>query len=76
MLQMMWRLNFVVSLLCMSLGNEYILYYICPLHTFYFVLVYVTMRVAPNLNHGKWDIRLKVSPATCLLEDPSPRQST
>jgi len=58
--QMLWRLNFLVILLCLSQANTYILYYICPLHTFYFLLVFVTMRVFPRSNHGKWDIRLKL----------------
>ncbi len=57
---MLWRLNFLVVLLCLSQGNTYILYYICPLHTFYFLLVFVTMRLAPQANHGKWDIRIKL----------------
>lgn len=51
LLQMLWRLNFLVLLLCTALGNTYILYYICPLHTFYFLVVYAIMRVAPSLNY-------------------------
>jgi len=38
--QMLWRLNFLVGLLCLTMGNTYVLYYICPLHTFFFFLVY------------------------------------
>lgn len=60
LLQMLWRLNFLVILLCMSLNNTYILYYICPLHTFYFFVVFITMRIFPQKNHGKWDIRFKI----------------
>jgi hypothetical protein len=41
----MCRLNFSVVLLMMTHGNTYILYYICPLHTFYFMMVYVTMSI-------------------------------
>jgi len=44
-LQMVWRLNFLVGLLCLVTGNSYILYYICPLHTFYFFVVYAFMAV-------------------------------
>lgn len=65
--QMLWRLNFLVLLLCMSQGNTYILYYICPLHTFYFLLVYATMRVAPHANHGKWDVRCKLMVVAVLI---------
>lgn len=43
---MLWRLNFLVVLLCMAMGNTYILYYICPLHTFYFFVVYAIMSPA------------------------------
>lgn len=58
--QMLWRLNFSVIFLMMTHGNTYILYYICPLHTFFFLMVYVTMRVYSSLNHGKWSIRWKL----------------
>lgn len=49
-LQMVWRLNFLVGLLCLVTGNSYILYYICPLHTFYFFVVYAFMAVR-NFTH-------------------------
>jgi len=58
-LQMMWRLNFSVLLLMWTHGNTYILYYICPLHTFYFILVYVVMFLFADRNHTKWTIRIK-----------------
>lgn len=59
-LQMFWRLNFSVLLLMWTHGNTYILYYICPLHTFYFVMVYLTMAVGQSMNHGRWFIRFKL----------------
>ena len=49
--QMLWRLNFSVLLLMWTHGNTYILYYICPLHTFFFLVVYAVMRVAKQVNH-------------------------
>lgn len=61
--QMLWRLNFAVVLLMWTHGNTYILYYICPLHTFYFLMVYVTMYAGhhiPWVNYSKWGIRLKL----------------
>jgi hypothetical protein len=58
--QMLWRLNFSVLLLMWTHGNTYILYYICPLHTFYFLMVYLSMYIFSNLNHTKWEIRLKL----------------
>jgi hypothetical protein len=59
-LQMLWRLNFLVIFLCLSQGTTYILYYICPLHTYYFLLVYATMRIGSHLNHTRYGIRLKL----------------
>ncbi|KDD73873.1 Cas1p-like 10 TM acyl Transferase domain-containing protein, partial [Helicosporidium sp. ATCC 50920] len=38
--QMMWRLNFLVAVCCAALGNSYMLYYICPMHTLFTVFVY------------------------------------
>ena len=66
-LQMLWRLNFLVAMLCLVMGNTYILYYICPLHTFFFGLVYFTMRFYPHLNHTKWGIRLKLAAVACVI---------
>lgn len=58
--QMLWRLNFSVLFLMWTHGNTYILYYICPLHTFYFLLVYLTMYCFSNINHTKYGIRIKL----------------
>jgi len=38
--QMMWRLNFFVFFVCVTMNNEYMLYYICPMHTFFTWLVF------------------------------------
>lgn len=59
-IQMMWRLNFAVLFLMWTHGNTYILYYICPMHTFYFLMVYVTMLCYSSINHSKWGIRAKL----------------
>jgi len=58
--QMLWRLNFVVMVLSLLMGNTYILYYICPLHTFFFCLVYLTMWVGKKWNYDKYKIRIKL----------------
>jgi len=65
--QMMWRLNFSVLLLMWTHGNTWILYYICPMHTFYFLLVYVTMRAFHTLNHTKYGIRYKLMAVGVLI---------
>jgi N-acetylneuraminate 9-O-acetyltransferase len=59
-MQMLWRLNFAVLLLMMIHNNTYILYYICPLHTFYFLMVYSTMFIMQSVNHSMWGIRIKL----------------
>ncbi|KAF9672557.1 hypothetical protein SADUNF_Sadunf11G0054600 [Salix dunnii] len=47
LVQMMWRLNFFVVFCCAVLNNDYMLYYICPMHTLYTIMVY---RVLYNEN--------------------------
>ncbi|KAK6124152.1 hypothetical protein DH2020_042125 [Rehmannia glutinosa] len=37
--QMMWRLNFFVAFCCIVLNNDYMLYYICPMHTLFTLMV-------------------------------------
>ena len=65
--QMMWRLNFSVLLLMWTHGNTYILYYICPMHTFYFFLVYFTMATFSSVNYSKWGIRIKLMVVGLLI---------
>ena len=60
MLQMMWRLNFLVFWLCLMFGNTFILYYINPLHTFYFLTTFFVMRIGHTFNTNKWKIRTKL----------------
>lgn len=65
--QMLWRLNFLVIFLCLSQGTTYILYYICPLHTYYFFLVYATMRIGSHLNYTRFGLRLKMFVVACII---------
>ena len=60
MISMLWRLNFLVVLLMMTMNSTYILYYICPLQTFYFLLNFVVMRCGREYNLSKWGPRLKI----------------
>eukprot|EP00514_Thraustochytrium_sp_LLF1b_P008198 CAMPEP_0184536834 /NCGR_PEP_ID=MMETSP0198_2-20121128/16674_1 /TAXON_ID=1112570 /ORGANISM="Thraustochytrium sp., Strain LLF1b" /LENGTH=937 /DNA_ID=CAMNT_0026930049 /DNA_START=75 /DNA_END=2888 /DNA_ORIENTATION=+ len=66
-LQMMWRLNFTVVFLCMLMNNMYMLYYICPLHTFYFLVVFGTMRAFKEVNHTHWGIRVKLAAVGLII---------
>ncbi len=67
LLQMFWRLNFLVFFLMITMNNTYITYYICPLHTFYFFLTMGTMRVFSSLNHTAWGIRGKLFVVCALI---------
>ena len=66
-LQMMWRLNFLVFWLSILLGNTYILYYINPLHTFYFVLTYAVMRLVESKNTEQFAIRCKLIVCSVII---------
>lgn len=66
-LQMLWRLNFLVLFLCLTQGTTYISYYICLLHTYYFFMVYVTMRIGYEKNHTKWWIRIKLAVLAIII---------
>ena len=63
---MLWRLNFLVFWLCMVLNNSLILYYINPLHTFYFLLMWCMMRIGAGRNREPTFLRLKLF-ATALV---------
>lgn len=67
-LQMLWRLNFLVIFLCLTQGTSYILYYICLLHTYFFLVVYCTMRIANNAtNYSMWGIRCKLGVLAVII---------
>ncbi|GFO12587.1 cas1 domain-containing protein 1-like [Plakobranchus ocellatus] len=50
MLKMLFRLNFLVIFVAIVTNNEYMLYYICAMHTYWFLTVYVFMRVLSSWN--------------------------
>ena len=61
---MLFRLNWLVLWVCLLLDQPLMLYYICPLHTFFFVMVYVTWGAAYQLNATLRGKTLKL--ALCL----------
>ena len=64
---MMWRLNFLVFWACLVLRNDYMLYYICPMHTLFTVFVYATLGIASRLNKSHAGIALKITVVSVLV---------
>lgn len=58
--QMMWRLNFLVVLVCIALQNNYMLYYICPMHTLFTIMVYVALGLGHRYNKSSAGITCKL----------------
>lgn len=48
--QMLFRLNFLGIVVCIVLRNEYMLYYICAMHTLFTVFVLMAMFILHTLN--------------------------
>ncbi|KAI7846308.1 hypothetical protein COHA_000145 [Chlorella ohadii] len=63
--QMMWRLNFLVLFCCLALNNSYMLYYICPMHTLFTVMVYAALAIGSRYNKSDLAIWLKIG--ACFL---------
>jgi hypothetical protein len=59
--QMQWRLNFLVLWVCLLMANEYMLYYINMLHTYFTLLIYVGLGIWSQHNSTTIGVSVKVA---------------
>lgn len=59
-LQMMFRLNFLGFVVCVILNNEYMLYYICAMHTLFTVFVIVALYIRHSVNGSRKWVHAKI----------------
>ncbi|CAB1350739.1 unnamed protein product [Coregonus sp. 'balchen'] len=71
--QVLFRLNFLVIVLCLVMDRPYQFYYFVPLVTFWFVIIYATMAMWPQIlqkkanGSGMWHIGILVKLLGLLL---------
>ena len=65
--KMLFRLNFFVAFVCVAMNRDYMQYYVCALHTTFFLFVYAFMGVAYTRNKDTLVLTAKFVGAFLLL---------
>eukprot|EP01059_Diplonema_ambulator_P034590 TRINITY_DN783_c1_g1_i1.p1 TRINITY_DN783_c1_g1~~TRINITY_DN783_c1_g1_i1.p1 ORF type:complete len:532 (+),score=201.95 TRINITY_DN783_c1_g1_i1:36-1631(+) len=65
--QMLWRLNFLVFWVCVIMGNDYMLYYICPMHTIWTIAVYIVLLIGKDFNTNNFVVLFKIVGSLALV---------
>jgi hypothetical protein len=65
--KMLVRLNLLVAVVATALNKEYMLYYVCPLHTSCFLLTYAVMAIGHERNGNRAWLQAKLAAALVLL---------
>lgn len=60
--QVLFRLNFLVLVLCVVMDRPYQFYYFVPLVTFWFVVIYATLAMWPQILQKKANSRCHREP--------------
>ena len=58
---MLFRLNFLVTVVVFVTDNQYMNYYICAMHTYWFFSVYFFMVIFQSWNENPWRMSIKFS---------------
>jgi len=59
--KMLFRLDFLVVVVCLTVSNPYMVYYICAMHTYWFLSVYALMAVLSSWNGHRARMALKLA---------------
>lgn len=57
--KMLFRLDFSVLIICGVVSNEFMVYYICAMHTYWFLSVYLMMGILRTWNENRIKMALK-----------------